>query len=168
MQQDRHIIRNNIAVPRIVICSKYELDYKKARICICKRKIAQCRGNEEFMLRQLQSLPMASHFSLAIRPENDDIPCILVTSHVWACTDSHLTVKSQPTYLFLEPFNQSRSTNTTPFVPASMAANKDIGPVDSLRRSRKPLSILHKYFFNKVVDVKMSQTSASIMLQIEK
>jgi len=73
MQQDRHIIRNNIAVPRIVICSKYELDYKKARICICKRKIAQCRGNDELMLRRLQSLPMASHFSLAIRPENDDI-----------------------------------------------------------------------------------------------
>jgi hypothetical protein len=110
---------------------------------------------------------MTSHFSLVIRPENDDVSCILVTSHMRACTNSHLTIKSQPTYLLLEPFNQSRSTNTTPFVPASMAANKDIGTTDSLRRSRKPLSIFHKYFFNKVVDVKMSQTSA-IMLQIEK
>uniref|UniRef100_A0A0A9CUB8 Uncharacterized protein n=1 Tax=Arundo donax TaxID=35708 RepID=A0A0A9CUB8_ARUDO len=40
MQQDRHVIRNNITIP------------------------------------------MTSHFSLGIRTENDDVSCILMTSHV--------------------------------------------------------------------------------------
>ena len=168
MQQDRHIIRNNIAVPRIVIVVSMNWFIRKQEYASAKEKTHNAEGMRSscYVSYSPYQWPVTSPLPSDLKMMT--FPCILVTSHVWACTDSHLTVKSQPTYLFLEPFNQSRSTNTTPFVPASMAANKDIGPVDSLRRSRKPLSILHKYFFNKVVDVKMSQTSASIMLQIEK
>jgi hypothetical protein len=43
-----------------------------------------------------------------------------------------------------------------------MAANKNIGTFYSLRRSRKPFSIFHKHFLNKVVNIKVGQPSANI------
>lgn len=105
-------------------------------------------------------IPVPSDFSIGIWSKYNDISCILMTPNMWARANRYFVLKTKKFYLVSESTDQGRTTDAAPTISGPMTTYKNIWTLQCFRRSRLPLAILYKHFFNKCLYIKMGQPPA--------
>lgn len=107
---------------------------------------------------------MTRNFPVFMCAKDDQVSSVIVAFNVRTSTHMHgLGKKCPPIFeLLKERFDKNRSTNTTPLIPAAVAADKYKPAAGQLLlHSRFPSLAIHDNILNEAIDIRFFQAPST-------